>query len=50
MVFWVLLQKVFIVILVNMLGSYKVRNKKFYNVEFDERVLSIRRVVKVVKG
>ncbi len=33
-----------------MLGSYKIRNKKFYNVEFEERVLSVRRVVKVVKG
>ena len=33
-----------------MLGSYKIRNKKFYNIEFEERVLSVRRVVKVVKG
>lgn len=33
-----------------MLISKKVLNKKFYNVEFEERVLSIGRVVKVVKG
>ena len=33
-----------------MLVSSKVVNKKFYNIEFDEKVLSISRVVKVVKG
>ena len=33
-----------------MLVSSKVINKKFYNVEFEESVLSINRVVKVVKG
>ena len=33
-----------------MLVSSKVLNKKFYNVEFEEKVLSISRVVKVVKG
>lgn len=33
-----------------MLISSKVVNKKFYNVEFEEKVLSIGRVVKVVKG
>ena len=33
-----------------MLVSSKVLNKKIYNVEFEEKVLSISRVVKVVKG
>jgi len=33
-----------------MLVSQKVLNKKFYNIEFEEKVLSIKRVVKVVKG
>ena len=33
-----------------LLVSQKVLNKKFYNIEFEERVLSIGRVVKVVKG
>ena len=33
-----------------MLVSAKVLNKKFYNVEFEEKVLSIGRVTKVVKG
>ena len=33
-----------------MLVSSKVLNKKFYNIEFEEKVLSIGRVVKVVKG
>ena len=33
-----------------MLVSEKVLNKKFYNIEFEEKVLSIGRVVKVVKG
>ena len=33
-----------------MLVSQKVVNKKFYNIEFEEKVLSISRVVKVVKG
>ena len=33
-----------------MLVSSKVVNKKFYNIEFEEKVLSIGRVVKVVKG
>jgi len=33
-----------------MLVSQKVLNKKFYNIEFEERILSISRVVKVVKG
>lgn len=33
-----------------MLVSQKVLNKKFYNIEFEERILSINRVVKVVKG
>ncbi len=33
-----------------MLISEKVLNKKFYNIEFEEKVLSIGRVVKVVKG
>lgn len=33
-----------------MLVSQKVLNKKFYNIEFEEKVLSISRVVKVVKG
>ena len=33
-----------------MLVSQKVLNKKFYNIEFEEKVLSIGRVVKVVKG
>ena len=33
-----------------MLVSRKVLNKKFYNIEFEERVLYLGRVVKVVKG
>ena len=33
-----------------MLVSQKVLNKKFYNIEFEEKILSISRVVKVVKG
>lgn len=33
-----------------MLVSSKVVNKNFYNIEFEEKILSISRVVKVVKG
>ena len=33
-----------------MLVSSKVVNKKFYNIEFEEKVLSIGSDVKVVKG
>ena len=41
---------VFIIVCRSMLESYKVTNKKFYNIEFEEHVLSVKRVVKVVKG
>jgi small subunit ribosomal protein S5 len=33
-----------------MLVSSKVSNKRFYNVEFEEKVVSVNRVVKVTKG